>query len=172
MSRIVRKNRCILFSHLGDFPAAVPAMRALQEGRHAEELHRLVTEEAVPIVQHWPWVTRVWGSTRPPGRAQLRRRLPYGALPESVYIVNRNGRGNLPRLLARVSRRVSKIVPLLNQTTDFRESIAVGHGARMKTSKMILRQDGSRWGKLEVRTMSLCDEVSTKLFPPTHPTHP
>lgn len=70
------KTLCILFKYLGDVAVAVPAMRALQRDRPAEELHVLVAEDAVPIVRHLPWVTRVWGLPRKRGSAQWSRTLP------------------------------------------------------------------------------------------------
>ncbi|NBV86327.1 MAG: glycosyltransferase family 9 protein [Verrucomicrobia bacterium] len=73
MPRVVKKNLCILFKYLGDVAVAVPAMRALKESRPTEELHILVAEEAVPIVRHLPWVTRVWGLPRTRGKAKLGR---------------------------------------------------------------------------------------------------
>ena len=76
MPRVVKKNLCILFKYLGDVAVAVPAMRALKESRPAEELHILVAEEAVPIVRHLPWVTRVWGLPRKRGKAKLSKSLP------------------------------------------------------------------------------------------------
>ncbi len=72
----VKKNLCILFKYLGDVAVAVPALRALKESRPEDELHILVAEEAVPIVQHLPWVTKVWGLPRKRGKAQLSRSLP------------------------------------------------------------------------------------------------
>jgi ADP-heptose:LPS heptosyltransferase len=71
-----RKNLCLLFKYLGDVAVAVPAMRALAESRPTEELHILVAEDAVPIVKHLPWATRVWGLPRKRGSAQWRTTLP------------------------------------------------------------------------------------------------
>lgn len=111
------KNLCILFKYLGDVAVAVPAMRALKESRPEEELHILVAEEAVPIVQHLPWVTRVWGLPRTRGKAQLSRTLPLiAALRKqrfdlSVDFVG-NDRGALLSLMIGARERVGLITEL------------------------------------------------------------
>lgn len=117
MSRSARKNLCLLFKYLGDVAVAVPAMRALKESRPDEELHILVAEDAVPIVRHLPWATRVWGVPRKRGRAQLAATLPLIAALRrerfdlSVDFVG-NDRGALLSLFIGARERVGLIADL------------------------------------------------------------
>ena len=117
MPRVVKKNLCILFKYLGDVAVAVPAMRALKESRPGEELHILVAEEAVPIVRHLPWVTRVWGLPRKRGKAKLSKSLPLIAALRgqrfalSVDFVG-NDRGALLSLLIGAKERVGLVTEL------------------------------------------------------------
>jgi ADP-heptose:LPS heptosyltransferase len=46
---------------LGDVAVLVPALRALHEAWPGGELHVLVREEAVPVLENIPWIRRVWG---------------------------------------------------------------------------------------------------------------
>lgn len=117
MSRAVRKNLCLLFKYLGDVAVAVPAMRALKQTRPVEELHILVAEDAVPIVKHLPWATRVWGFPRKRGRLQLCSSLPViAALRKerfdlSVDFVG-NDRGALLSRLIGAAERVGLVADL------------------------------------------------------------
>jgi heptosyltransferase III len=117
MSSVGKKNLCIVFKYLGDVAVAVPAMRALKESRPDEELHILVAEEAVPIVRHLPWVTRVWGLPRKRGSAQLRGSLPLVValrrerFSMSVDFVG-NDRGALLSFLVGAKKRVGLITGL------------------------------------------------------------
>jgi heptosyltransferase-3 len=109
-----KKNLCILFKYLGDVAVAVPAMRALKESRQTEELHILVPEDAVPIVRHLPWVTRVWGLPRTRGRAQLGGSLPLiAALRKQRFALSvdfvGNDRGALLSLMIGARERVGLI---------------------------------------------------------------
>lgn len=79
-----------------------------------EELHLLVAEEAVPIVRHLPWVSRVWGLPRTRGKAQLRRSLPLiAALREQRFALSvdfvGNDRGALLSLVIGARERVGLI---------------------------------------------------------------
>lgn len=70
----------------------VPALRALREHWPTAELHVLVAEEALPILQHIPWIHRVWGLPRVRGRMQLKRTLPLiaqlrGSVLTSLWIL-------------------------------------------------------------------------------------
>jgi ADP-heptose:LPS heptosyltransferase len=117
MPKVSKKTLCILFKYLGDVAVAVPAMRALKQSRPEDELHILVAEEAVPIVRHLPWVTRVWGLPRKRGRAQLGSSLPVIAslrkqqFALSVDFVG-NDRGALLSLLVGAKERVGLISKL------------------------------------------------------------
>jgi heptosyltransferase-3 len=117
MLRAVRKNLCLLFKYLGDVAVAIPAMRALKASRPEEALHVLVAEDAVPIVRHLPWATRVWGLPRKRGRLQLSATLPLIAALRreqfdlSVDFVG-NDRGALLSRLIGATERVGLVADL------------------------------------------------------------
>lgn len=108
------KTLCVLFKYLGDVAVAVPAIRALQRYQPHGELHLLVAEDAVPVVRHLPWVTRVWGFPRKRGSAQWSRTLPILAALRaerfdcSVDLVG-NDRGALVSRLIGARQRVGLI---------------------------------------------------------------
>ncbi len=74
-------------------------------------------EEAVPIVRHLPWVTRVWGLPRSRGRAELGRSLPLiAALRKQRFALSvdfvGNDRGALLSLMIGARERVGLITAL------------------------------------------------------------
>lgn len=58
------KILAIKFKFLGDVAISVSALRALRQTHPDAELHFLVSEEAVPVVEHIPWINKVWGYPR------------------------------------------------------------------------------------------------------------
>jgi ADP-heptose:LPS heptosyltransferase len=70
------KILAIKFKFLGDVAVVVPALRALHEHWPAAELHLLVAADAAPIVQHLPWLHRVWALPRTRGQVRLSASLP------------------------------------------------------------------------------------------------
>ncbi len=70
------KILAIKFKQLGDVAIMVPALRALREHWPEAEIHVLVEERAVPILQHLPWIQKVWGLPRKRGSARLKSTLP------------------------------------------------------------------------------------------------
>src|SRR5260221_570825 len=54
----------------------VPALRALKEHFGDCALHALVPQEVVPLLEHLPWLTRVWGMPRTRGRARFQQSWP------------------------------------------------------------------------------------------------
>ena len=70
------KILAIKFKYLGDVAVAVPALRALRAEWPQAELHYLVPEEAVPVVEGLPWLDRVWAFPRTRGRLRLRETRP------------------------------------------------------------------------------------------------
>ena len=53
------KVLAIQFRYFGDTVLIVPALRALREHLPDCELHLLVPEEASPLFEHLPWLTRL-----------------------------------------------------------------------------------------------------------------
>lgn len=70
------KILAIAFKYLGDVVVAIPALRALRAARPDAELHVLVAEDALPIVNTLPWIDRAWALPRTRGKARLRDSLP------------------------------------------------------------------------------------------------
>ena len=70
------KILAIKFKQLGDVAIMVPALRALREHWPEAEIHVLVEEAAVPILQHLPWIQKVWGLPRKRGSARLKSTIP------------------------------------------------------------------------------------------------
>lgn len=72
---MTRKVLAMQFKFLGDLVVATPALRALKESGDTE-LHVLVAEEAVPLIEHVRWIDRVWGFPRRRGRLNFREAWP------------------------------------------------------------------------------------------------
>jgi ADP-heptose:LPS heptosyltransferase len=62
----------VQFKSLGDTVVSIPTLTAIRRRFPDCELHALVPEASVPLLQHHPAVNRVWGVPRAPGKAQLR----------------------------------------------------------------------------------------------------
>lgn len=71
-----RKILAIIFKYLGDVAITVPALRALRQHYPNCELHVLVAQEAAPLLNQIPWITRVWTISRTRGRAQPMKNWP------------------------------------------------------------------------------------------------
>lgn len=70
------KILAIQFRYFGDTVLMVPALRALKEHFRDCTLHMLVPQEVVPLLQHLPWLARVWGMPRTRGRARFPQTWP------------------------------------------------------------------------------------------------
>jgi ADP-heptose:LPS heptosyltransferase len=70
------KILALSFKYLGDAVFMTPALRALREHFPQSEIHVLVPEETAPLLQHIPWLTRVWAMPRRRGSANLRQTWP------------------------------------------------------------------------------------------------
>ena len=73
----MEKILAIQFKYLGDAVFITPALRALKEYWPQAELHVLVAAEVAPLLEHLPWIQRVWALPRTRGRARLRESLPF-----------------------------------------------------------------------------------------------
>ena len=71
-----KKILAIQFKYLGDAVFITPALRAIKEHTPDCELHVLVAEEVAPILEHLPWLTRVWPMPRTRGKARIRESWP------------------------------------------------------------------------------------------------
>jgi len=70
------KILAIQFRYLGDAVLMTPALRALKEHFPDCELHVLVAQEVAPLLQHLPWLNRVWAFPRKRGKAKFRQSWP------------------------------------------------------------------------------------------------
>jgi len=70
------KILAIQFKYFGDTAVVIPALRAIRQ-RHPDcGLHVLTPEQTAPLLQHLPWLTRVWPMPRIRGRANFRQTWP------------------------------------------------------------------------------------------------
>jgi ADP-heptose:LPS heptosyltransferase len=70
------KILAIQFKYFGDTVMMVPALRAIRERYPDCVLHALVPEEVAPLLQHLPWLARLWPMPRIRGRASFRQNWP------------------------------------------------------------------------------------------------
>lgn len=110
------KILAIKFKQLGDIAIMVPALRALREHWPDAEIHVLVEEAAVPILQYLPWIQKVWGLPRKRGSARIKSTLPLIAqlrkerFNRSVDFVG-NDRGAIISLLIGAKKRLGLNAP-------------------------------------------------------------
>jgi heptosyltransferase-3 len=67
------KILAIQFKYFGDAVLMVPALRAIWERWPDGALHVLVSEEVAPILDHSPWLNRVWAMPRQRGRDRFKQ---------------------------------------------------------------------------------------------------
>ena len=66
----------IQFKYLGDAVVATPVLRAIKTHFVGSELHVLVSEATVPLLEHIEWIDRVWSIPRKRDHASLIRTWP------------------------------------------------------------------------------------------------
>lgn len=62
------KILAIKFKYLGDVAITIPALRAIRQTYPEAQLHVLVSQEAIPILEHIPWIDKIWGYPRKKGQ--------------------------------------------------------------------------------------------------------
>lgn len=110
------KILALKFKLLGDVAVLVPALRALRAQWPAAELHVLVREEAVPVLQNLPWIQGVWGIARSLKGPRLKaawdtlQRLRRMRFDRSIDFEG-NDRGALLSLVIGARERLGSIAP-------------------------------------------------------------
>jgi ADP-heptose:LPS heptosyltransferase len=105
------KILAIQFKYFGDAVLLTPALRALREHFPSCELHALVPEEVAPVLQHLPWLNRVWpmprrrGSASPGKTWPVIRALRRERFDRSVDFAS-NDRGAILSLLIGAKKRL------------------------------------------------------------------
>jgi ADP-heptose:LPS heptosyltransferase len=110
------KILAIQFKYFGDAVLLTPSLRALREHFPQSELHVLVPEEVAPLLQHLPWLNRVWPLPRQRGSMSLSRTWPVvralrrGHFDRSVDFAG-NDRGAIVSLLVGARQRLGLDYP-------------------------------------------------------------
>ncbi|MDE3066843.1 MAG: glycosyltransferase family 9 protein [Verrucomicrobiota bacterium] len=108
------KILAIQFKYFGDAVLMTPALRALRERFPEGALHALVPEEIAPLLEHLPWLNRVWPMPRRRGHAGFKQTWPViSALrrehfDRSVDFAG-NDRGAILSLLAGARQRLGPV---------------------------------------------------------------
>ena len=94
----------------------IPALRAIRERWPDCVLHVLVPEEMAPILDHLPWLDRVWPLPRQRGRARFKRTWPIlralrGERFDRSVDFGGNDRGAILSLLGGAFRRLGPVYP-------------------------------------------------------------
>jgi len=110
------KILAIQFRYLGDAVLLTPALRALKEHFAGSSLHVLVAQEIAPVLQHIPWIERVWAFPRTRGRATISHAWPVlRALRKEQFDCSidfgGNDRGAIISLLCGARQRVGPLRP-------------------------------------------------------------
>ncbi len=71
-----KKILALQFKYFGDAVLMTPALRAIREKFPDSELHVLLPENIAPVLQHLPWINRVWPMPRQRGRASFPQTWP------------------------------------------------------------------------------------------------
>ena len=110
------KILAIQFKYYGDTALMTPALRAIREHFRDCALHALVPEEVAPLLNHLPWLTRVWPMPRRRGRARFNQTWPViRALRDERFDrsvdFGGNDRGAILSLLCGARQRLGPIHP-------------------------------------------------------------
>ena len=106
------KILALQFKYFGDAVLVTPALRALREHFPQSELHVLLPAEIAPLLQHVPWLTKVWAMPRRRGSAKPFETWPIiGALRREKFDrsvdFGGNDRGALLSFLIGAKRRLT-----------------------------------------------------------------
>jgi lipopolysaccharide heptosyltransferase III len=171
------KILAIHFKYFGDTIMMIPALRAVREQHPQCELHALVPEEVTPLLQHAPWLNRVWPMPRQRGRAGFRQSWPViRALRAERFDLSvdfgGNDRGALLSLLAAARDRLGIADPggFLGRRFCYTRRIARAPRDRHETLRLL--HILSAWGiapaippPVEIHTDPAQDALAAQLMP-------
>ena len=114
MSAGPEKILAVQFKYLGDAVFLTPALRALRGCRPDGEIHVLVAAEVAPLLEHLPWIKKVWALPRTRGRPRLRESWPIilGLRREKFHRAvdfGGNDRGAILSFLSGAKRRLGPV---------------------------------------------------------------
>ena len=176
MSARPEKILAIQFKYLGDAVLLTPALRAVRKQFPAAELHMLVPEEVAPVLQHLPWLNRVWPMPRRRGSANLRQTWPVmralrrERFDRSVDFAG-NDRGAILSLLIGARQRLgwSQHGGFLGRQFCYNQRVALETGEQHESARMmrLLSAWGIASGSLEpeIRSDPDLDAAAAQLLP-------
>jgi ADP-heptose:LPS heptosyltransferase len=170
------KILAIQFKYLGDAVLLTPALRALRKHFPGAELHLLVPEEVAPVLQHLPWLNRVWPMPRRRGSASLRQTWPVmralrrERFDRSVDFAG-NDRGAILSLLIGARQRLgwSQRGGFLGRQFCYNQRVALETGEQHESARMMRLL--SAWGiapgplEPEIRSDPDLDAAAAQLLP-------
>jgi len=144
------KILALQFRYLGDAVLMTPALRALADHFPSSELHVVVAAEVAPLLEHSPWLRRVWAVPRARGKANILKTWPLiralrGQRFDRSVAFSGNDRGAITSLLCGARQRlgVRRTGGFLGQRLCYTETIAWERGGHESGPNLQLI---SKWG--------------------------
>ena len=171
------KILAIQFKYYGDAALVTPALRAIREHFRDCALHALVPEEVAPILNHLPWLTRVWPMPRQRGRARFNQTWPVirslrdERFDRSVDFGG-NDRGAILSLLCGARQRLGPIHPggFIGRRFCYTQRVSPAPLGQHETVRLL--HILSAWGitpppslAIEIRTDPALDAFAAQLLP-------
>ena len=171
------KILAIQFKYYGDTALMTPALRAIREHFRDCALHALVPEEVAPILNHLPWLTRVWPMPRRRGRARFNQTWPViRALRDERFDrsvdFGGNDRGAILSLLCGARQRLGPIHPggFIGRRFCYTQRVSPAPLDQHETVRLL--HILSAWGitpprslAIEIRTDPALDAFAAQLLP-------
>jgi len=171
------KILAIQFKYYGDAALVTPALRAIREHFRDCALHALVPEEVAPILNHLPWLTRVWPMPRQRGRARFNQTWPIiRSLRDERFDrsidFGGNDRGAILSLLCGARQRLGPIHPggFVGRRFCYTQRVSPAPLDQHETVRLL--HILSAWGitpppslAIEIRTDPALDAFAAQLLP-------
>ncbi len=171
------KILAVQFKYFGDAVLMIPALRALREHYADSELHVLVPEEVAPILNHLPWLTRVWPMPRQRGRARFNQTWTIlstlrGERFDRSVDFGGNDRGAILSLLCGARQRLGPVHPggFIGRRFCYTQRVSPAPLDRHETLRLL--HILSAWAitpagpvGIEIRTDPALDAIAAQLLP-------